>query len=325
MHPSGNFPRLVGDVGGTNARLAIVESPGAPLSRLAAFRCAEHASLQDVLRRYLDTVPPPLPRWCAIGIANPIVGDQVQMTNHSWSFSIAGVQREFGFERLLVINDFTALALSLPALTSSDLKQVGGGAPVAGAPIGLVGPGTGLGVSGLVRMGKGGPVIPINGEGGHMTLAPASDEEAQVIGALRRRFGHVSAERAVSGPGLRSLYEAVCEVQGAHVQTYDPPTISRHAMAATDAQCEKALTMFCSFLGNVAGNVALLLGARAGLYIGGGIVPRLADWFDRSPFRSRFEAKGRFAGYLQQIPTYVVQASTPPALIGAARALDEMD
>jgi glucokinase len=324
MHSPGSFPRLVGDVGGTNARLALIEAPGAAPVGLAAFRCAEHASLQDVLHRYLDAAAAPWPRWCAIGIANPIVGDQVQMTNHSWSFSIEGVRREFGFERLLVINDFTALALSLPALRASDLKQVGGGAPVDGAPVGLVGPGTGLGVSGLVRMSARGQVIPINGEGGHMTLAPMDDEEGLVIAALRRRFGHVSAERAVSGPGLRNLYEAVCEVRGVAVQAFDPPAISAQAMAAGDAQCTAALTLFCSFLGNVAGNVALLLGARAGLYIGGGIVPRLSDWFDRSPFRVQFEAKGRFAGYLQQIPTYVVQAAMPPALTGAARALDEM-
>ena len=148
--------------------------------------------------------------------------------------------------------------------------------------------------------------------------------EEAVIRVLRERFGHVSAERALSGPGLVNLYEAVCKVRGAPPAALRAADISRRAVEDSDALCVEALELFCGFLGNVAGNIALTLGALGGMYIGGGIVPRLGSWFDRSRFRERFESKGRFRAYLAAIPTYVVQASVSPALIGAARALDEL-
>lgn len=318
------FPRLVGDIGGTNARFAWVAQPGAPLEDVATYPAAQHPTLLDAMQRYLREHQRTAPRWCAIGIANPVVGDRVQMTNHHWSFSISEVQRELGMERFLVINDFTALALSLPALSPQELRQVGSGQNVAGAPLGLVGPGTGLGVSGLLPAMNGHGAIPINGEGGHQTLAATDELEEAVIRALRERFGHVSAERAVSGPGLVHLYEAVCAVRGIKPEALQAADVSTRAVAGTNAECVAALELFCSFLGNVAGNIALLLGARGGMYIGGGIVPRLGAWFDRSRFRERFEGKGRFRGYLEAIPTYVVQASVSPALIGAARALDDL-
>ena len=318
------YPRLVGDIGGTNARFAWLEAPGAPLEAVATYRGAEHATLLDAMRRYLADHDKPAPRWCAIGIANPVTGDHVKMTNHHWSFSISEVQRSLGMDRFLVINDFTALALALPVLSPSDLRQVGGGQAVPNAPLGLLGPGTGLGVSGLLPAVAGHGEIPINGEGGHTTLAAMDDDEEAVIRVLRARFGHVSAERAVSGIGLLNLHAAVCELAGVPVPPMSPADISAAALAGSDPHCVRTLDLFCSFLGNVAGNLALTLGARGGMYIGGGIVPRLGDWFARSKFRQRFEEKGRFRAYLESIPTYVVQAGTPPALTGAARALEEL-
>jgi len=319
-----SFPRLVGDVGGTNARFAWLDAPGAELTHIETLPCADHPSLESALRHYLDRRGAPGPRWCAIGIANPVVGDQVQMTNHHWSFSIEAVRRQFGLERFLVINDFTALALSLQALAPADLRQVGPGAAVAEAPLGLLGPGTGLGVSGLLPARGGLRAVPINGEGGHVTLAPTTDREEAVLRQIRARFGHASGERALSGPGLTNLYEAVCAVDGAAAQPLDAAAITSRAVAQSDAQCVSTLALFFSFLGNVAGNLALSLGARGGMYIGGGIVPRLGDAIDRSDFRARFEDKGRFRGYLAAIPTWVVQARTSPALVGAARALDDL-
>ena len=316
------FPRLVGDIGGTNARFAWLEAPGAPLTAIATYRGAEHPTLLDAMRRYLSDHGKPSPRWCAIGIANPVTGDHVQMTNHHWSFSIEGVRRDLEMDRFLVINDFTALALALPALGAADLRQVGGGQSVLNAPLGLLGPGTGLGVSGLLPAMAGHGVIPINGEGGHATLAAMNDEEEAVLRVLRGRYGHVSAERAVSGMGLLNLHAAVCELAGKPAPSLSASDITANALAAADASCVKALELFCSFLGNVAGNLALTLGARGGMYIGGGIVPRLGDWFERSRFRQRFEEKGRFRAYLEGIPTYVVHAAVPPALTGAARALE---
>ncbi|MCM5680071.1 glucokinase [Schlegelella sp. S2-27] len=318
------YPRLVGDIGGTNARFAWLEAPGAPLDSVATYRCSEHATLLDAMQCYLADHGKPLPRWCAIGIANPVVGDQVKMTNHHWSFSISEVQRRLGMGRFLVINDFTALALALPALAPSDLRQVGGGKAALNAPLGLLGPGTGLGVSGLLPAVAGHGAIPINGEGGHTTLAAMDDDEEAVIRVLRLRFGHASAERAVSGIGLLNLHAAVCEVAGLPVPSAGAADITAAALAGTDESCARTLDFFCSFLGNVAGNLALTLGARGGMYIGGGIVPKLGDWFERSKFRQRFEEKGRFRTYLEAIPTYVVQAGTPPALTGAARALEEL-
>jgi glucokinase len=271
------FPRLVGDVGGTNARFAWQAARGAALSDVATLRCADHASLDAAVQRYLDSFEHALPRWAAIGIANPVVGDRVQMTNHHWTFSIEEVRRTLGLQRLLVINDFTALALSLPALGPDDVRPIGAGQPVAAAPLGLLGAGTGLGVSGLLPASGGQRAIPINGEGGHVTLAAATDREDAVVRVLRQRYGHASAERALSGPGLVNLYDAVCALDGAAAGSLDAPTITQRAIANTDRHCREVLDLFFSFLGTVAGNLALTLGARGGMYVGGGIVPRLGD------------------------------------------------
>ncbi|MCW7538890.1 glucokinase [Aquabacterium sp. A7-Y] len=314
------YPQLVGDIGGTNARFAWIESPGAAPSDVRAYAAAEYPSLIEAMRHYLREAGKPVPPWCAIGIANPVTGDHVKMTNHDWSFSISALRRELGLERFLVLNDFTALALALPGLGPQDLRQLGGAPPVPQAPLGLVGPGTGLGVSGLLPAAPGRPPIPLTGEGGHVTLAPADDHEARIVDQLRQRFGHASAERAVSGPGLVNLYQAVCTLQEVAPRPLDAADISLAAVRGDDAQCVEALELMCSFLGNVAGNLALTVGARGGVYIGGGIVPKLGDWFERSKFRSRFEDKGRFRSYLQPVPVFVVHARHP-ALSGAAYAL----
>lgn len=318
-----SYPRLLGDIGGTNARFAWLAAPAAAPAEVDSYRCADHGSLQEAMRHYLDAHHLPEPRWCAIGIANPVVGDLVRMTNHDWQFSIEAVRSRFRMDRFLVINDFTALALALPALRPTDLRQVGPGAPTAQAPMGLIGPGTGLGVSGLLPAHGGRGAIPINGEGGHVTLAGTTALEDAVIGRLRERFGHASAERAISGPGLVNLHTALCEIDGAPAEPLDAAAITQRAMSG-DERCNRAVELFFAFLGTVAGNLALSLGARGGMYIGGGIVPRLGDRIDRSAFRERFEAKGRFRDYLLGIPTFVVQASTSPALLGAARALEDL-
>jgi glucokinase len=322
MMKSSLFPRLVADIGGTNARFALVPDDGMPPQAVAAYRCAEFATLWDTIKHYLDTIAKRAPQACAIGIATAITGDRVQMTNHPWSFSIRELQHRLGVERLLVLNDFSALALSLPALPRSELAQVGGGAAVAGAPLALIGPGTGLGVSGLLRTPGGD--VPIVGEGGHASLASSDPEEAAVIEWMGRRFGHVSAERALSGPGLQNLHEGLTALAGAPSEGRSAAQIVEAALAGTDARCVRALEMFCGLLGDVAGNLALTLGARGGVYIGGGIVPRLGERFERSRFRERFEAKGRLRDYLSAVPTCVVRAETSPALIGASRALDVM-
>ena len=313
--------RLLGDVGGTNARFAWQASAGAEPSHLAAYPCAQFESLESVLRHYLAQHGLPIPAQAAIGIANPVQGDRVQMTNHDWHFSIEALRHALGLRRLKLLNDFAALAWSLPTLQAHELRAVGGGSGVQGGALALLGPGTGLGMSGLVQDADARQVV-ISGEGGHVTLAASDDDEAAVLAWLRREFGHVSAERAISGPGLENLYRAWGAVQGLALAPLSAPQISQRALAGVDAHCDAALELFFSLLGNVAGNLALTLGATGGVYIGGGIVPRLGDRIDRSRFRERFEAKGRFGGYLARIPVWVVQASGSPALRGAARALD---
>jgi len=244
------------------------------------------------------------------------------MTNHHWAFSIRALRNRFGWSRLEVLNDFTALALALPGLTPNQLRQVGGGQPLPGGAIGLLGPGTGLGVSGLLPDGRGG-WVPLQGEGGHVSLAAATPREQAVVQRLAARHGHASAERAISGAGLVDLHQALCELDGVVLeQPWTPAAISQAGRDGSDAHAQEALQLLCAFLGSVAGNLALTLGAKGGVYLGGGIVPRLGAWFDASPFRERFEAKGRFKAYLQDIPVWVIAADVSPALAGAACALD---
>lgn len=317
---SEGYPRLLGDIGGTNARWAWLPAPGAPLQDVRVRPCADSASIDASAQDYMTATGHAHPRWACIGIATAITGDEVRMTNHHWAFSIRALQQALGLSRCLVINDFTALAMSLPALGSADLQRLGGGAPVAGAPVALLGAGTGLGVSGLLPDGSGG-WSALAGEGGHVTLAPMDDFESGVLAVLRRRHGHVSAERVLSGPGLVNLYEALCEADGRTPAALEPADVTARAVDGSDATCVAAVRLFASFLGNVAGNLALTLGARGGVYVGGGIVPRLGGAFDRALFRQRFEAKGRFARYLEGVPAWLITADTP-ALLGAARALD---
>ena len=316
------FPRLLGDIGGTNARWAWQAAAGNALQHHTTYPCAQFASVQAVIERFLSDHRLLTPARVAFGIATPITGDLIQMTNHHWTFSVAGLQLALGVERCLVLNDFAALAAALPTLTSADLRPIGGGEAVPGAAVAVLGPGTGLGVAGLVQ-GHAGQPITIDGEGGHVTLAATTDREAMVLAQLRQRFGHASAERAVSGPGLVNLYQAICTLDALPRLELQAADISSRALAGNDAACAEALQLFGGFLGSVAGNLALTLGARGGIYIGGGIVPRLGAAFDALPFRERFEDKGRFRSYLERIPTAVIIAPAP-GIYGAMNALDAL-
>jgi glucokinase len=313
---------LLGDVGGTNIRLAWQANAASPIEHVRVFPCSEYAGIEQAIEDYLKIESLQVPRLCALGIANPVTGDDVRMTNHSWSFSQESLRHHFGFARLVVLNDFTALALALPKMPNELLVQVGGKSPVANETKALIGPGTGLGVSGLIYNEHESLWTPISGEGGHVSLAAQTDEEFGVLKLIRRRYGHVSAERVLSGPGMVDLYLALREyrsaggkeISGAH-------EITELALVHQDPLAIQTLELFTSFLGSVAGDLALTLGARGGVYIGGGIMPRLLDWLPGSPLRGRFESKGRFKSYLQEIPIWVINSPTSPALEGAAQAL----
>ena len=315
-----NRPRLLADIGGTNARFAWQPEAGAEPECVRVYRCDEHATLLDAARRYLADCERPAPRLGAIGIANPVTGDWLTMTNHHWSFSIAALQAALGLDRLLVMNDFEALARALPVLRPEETQPIGGGDAVPGATRALIGPGTGLGVAGLVPAPPG--WLPVAGEGGHVTLSAVTTREDSVIAALQSRFGHASAERALSGPGLVWLHDALCDVDGMpRTPSLRAADVTQRALAGQDPRCAEVLQLFFAFLGSTAGNLALTFGARGGVYIGGGIVPRLARALAASSFHERFVGKGRFRAYLAAIPVHLICSEQHPALRGAAQAL----
>jgi len=316
------FPRLLGDVGGTNARFGWQATAESGIEHVLVLPCAAHETLEAAIRTYLELKNLPLPRASALGIANPITGDVIRMTNHHWSFSITDMQHSLGLDRLNVINDFTALALALPSIPTENLVQVGGTAAQAFAPKALMGAGTGLGVSGLLPTDANDHWVAIAGEGGHVTLAAQTETEYRVIELIRQRYGHVSAERVLSGQGLVDLYLALRQLnKGDPVDVAGAAEITAWALHDKDPLALQCIEMFAGFLGSVAGDLALTLGARGGVYLGGGIVPRWLGWFETSHFRERFEAKGRFSAYLKDIPVWVINASESPALLGAARSL----
>lgn len=318
-HEAPGLPWLVADVGGTNARFGWVQEPSAGVQQVRQFAVADHASPAHAAAAYLDTLGPAraTPQRAALAVATAIDGDAVSLTNSAWSFSCAALRQALGVRELLVLNDFEALALSLPHLQPHQV-QAHGALPRAQGTLAVIGPGTGLGVAGVVQTASGWQALP--GEGGHATLAPADDFEAALLAHVRRTYRHVSAERLLSGIGLPTLHEAVAAVRGERAEALEAPRIVEQAMAGSDALCGHTIDAFCALLGGFAGNVALTLGARGGVYIGGGIVPRLGERFFASRFRERFEAKGRFQGYLQAIPTAVI-TDTLAALTGAAAAL----
>ncbi len=312
-------PDLVGDIGGTHARFARVDPDGRPVDE-RTLDVGAFSGPVDAVEHYLATTGGERPSRAAIALATPILGDRVRLTNAQWDFSVEQTRAALRLSSLRVLNDFTALALALPVLGPEELRQVGGGSTVEGAAIALIGPGTGLGVSGLLPSASG--WVPIQGEGGHCSLSPADPREAAILEVVWRTFPHVSTERLVSGTGLPVLAQAVAEVDGlpAPAQPPTPAELVAGAMSGDDPLCRATIDTFCAMLGTAAANLALTLGSRGGVYIGGGIVPRLGARFEQSPFRARFECKGRFSAYLSCIPTHVIVAPNP-ALVGAAFAL----
>ena len=310
---------LVADVGGTRARFALLDESGSP-AQVRILAVADFASPVEAIRAYLSELDAAPPRAAAIALAAPVHDEVIRLTNGAWTFARAEISEQLGLQRLLLLNDFTALALAVPHLADDELYQVGTGLPVASATKGVIGPGTGLGVSGVLF--DRGRWLALTGEGGHCSLAPADERESAILAHAWREFDHVSAERLLSGSGLPLLHRLVAAVDGRRCEPWTTAEIVARAVAGTDVQCRAVIESFCAMLGTVAGNLALTLGARGGVYIGGGIIPRLGELFERSAFRARFEAKGRFASYLATIPTYVMLSPTP-ALLGAAHALAE--
>ncbi len=307
--------RLIGDIGGTNARFAVAEN--GTYRELKHVEVDRYPSLHDALSDYLSTLSSGERTHLtgALAIAGPVLGDKISMTNKAWSFSIEQLKRSLNLTSLVVVNDFAANARAIPHLPQPSLLTVGPAIPDAKGNIGVIGPGTGLGVSALIPRGAEWTLVA--GEGGHATLAASNDEEAAIIQMLRKRWNHVSAERVLSGAGLVNLYEALCALNGIEPLMLTPADVTKHAMNKSDELSVKAFACFCEFLGGVAGDLALTVGALGGVYIAGGILLRFKDAFAASAFRQRFESKGRFAAMLEKIPTYLILEDSP-ALIGLA-------
>lgn len=317
-------PRFLADIGGTSLRFALEQESGR-LEAIFVRPLHDFSSISHAIATYLaqpQAIAAGAKNVClaACAIANPIDGDAVKMTNADWSFSIEAVRQQFGFDKLLMLNDFTALAMAIPRLTAEDVRQVGGGQSQRDAVIGVIGPGTGLGVSGLIPAGE--TWLPLSAEGGHVSFAPADEKEVDILRFAWRDHPHVSAERLLSGMGIELIYRAVAGRLGVTAEKIATPEIAQRALSHACVVCDETIDLFCAMLGTVAGNLALTLGAKGGIYIGGGIVPRLGNRFDQSRFRQRFEAKGRFASYLAAIPTFVITAEYP-AFLGVSAMLEK--
>ena len=326
---SKSAPRLVADIGGSNARFGWLEPGDCQPAHVATLAVAQHTGLVATMAAYLEGVKATLgahyraPRSAALAVATAVGGDVVDFTNSAWSFSQQTLRGAFALDTLVVLNDFEALALALPHLKPRQLRAHGD-LPSGVGTLAVIGPGTGLGVAGVLATAQG-HAVAIPGEGGHATLAAANDYEAELLAIVRRSFEHVSAERLLSGIGLPVLHDAVRQTMSGAASTAQPMLEAQQIIAdglLGEAVCRRTLDVFCALLGSFAGNVALTLGARGGVYIGGGIVPRLGDVFFSSDFRARFEDKGRLRPYLQAIPTALI-TDTLVALTGAAAALDQ--
>lgn len=310
---------LIADIGGTHARFAVVSVTGT-ITHTQILKGADFASLHDAYVAYRSMLPTDMQiDRAALAVAGPVTGDHVRITNQRWDFSQKEIQAAWQLDALHVINDFTAIALSLPHLNADEKMQLQRGTSDYAAPLAVLGPGTGLGVSGLVPNQRGG-WFPLAGEGGHVALPPMNAQEAALLSLLQKEYGYVSAERVLSGQGLVNIYRALAEYKKQQVVHDDPAAI---ALAEDDLSIA-AVEQFCLFLGTVAGDVALTLGARGGVYLAGGILPRLAERLQSSGFIQRFSDKAVVASYLQGFPVWLITHPIP-AFVGLRFFLQSCD
>ncbi|WP_412972912.1 glucokinase [Glaciecola sp. MF2-115] len=293
---------FVADVGGTNIRLALVENGS--LQKITKYLCNQFDTITDAINQFARDVKVENFDSGCIAIACPVNNDLVKMTNHTWAFSKKALQDELQLEKLLVINDFSAVAHSLPTLSSQQLIQIGSGSPEAKGNIAVFGPGTGLGVEHLTWTNTGWQTL--DGEGGHVDFAPNDEQDLIVWRYIKSKLGRVPAEELLSGRGIVNIYNAISLHEGFTPEFSEPAEITKHALDYTNPRCVKAVQQFCRVMGSFAGNLALNLCTTGGVFIGGGVASRLGEFFVNSEFRKKFEDKGNFAGYVQNIPTYLI-------------------
>ncbi len=314
---------LVGDVGGTNARLALVDPQG-HVRHPRSFLCRDYPSLAHIIAEYVEaTMGRKRPPRAVIAVAGPVLDGEIEFTNLDWRVSEGDLISEFGFEAVRLINDFAAQAVACPLLEGPDLRVLGPklGRGAHDCPIVALGAGTGFGVAALARSPRGD--IPISAEGGHAAFAPTDAVEAIVWERLLTRHGRVSIERLLSGQGLYDLYACLAEQAGKAPELPDEVAVTKEGLVG-DPLAAAALDRFGAILGSVAGDLALTFGARGGVFVSGGIAPRIAERLAAGAFRARFEAKGRLSDYMQLIPTFLV-VHPYPAIVGCARLLEQME
>lgn len=318
--------RLVADIGGTNSRFGLADNTTGELYAVKRYSVSQHKAFPDVLIHFLADVTAlggwqRIPEAVCLAIASPTGGDIIRLTNSPWTIDGKEISTLLGNTRVEIINDFVAVGHGISTLNPTDWQQIGGGDPVLQYPISILGPGTGLGVCTLIPNGNDYHII--GGEGGHVDFAPVDAQELAVFKILNGRFGRVSIERVLSGAGILNIYEALSQSANQPVTHSSPAEVTDAALQGKEALCVDSLEMFCRVLGSVAGNLALTLGARGGIYIAGGIVPRFIDFFQKSDFRHRFESKGRFRYYLTGIPVRVITKSDL-GLHGAIQKLNQL-
>ncbi|MEO1037055.1 MAG: glucokinase [Pseudomonadota bacterium] len=305
-------PVALADLGGTNCRFALWQPGTSTRDLRVVVRCRndDFPDLESMIAAYLERLPGEKPVDAVVAVAAPIIGDEIDMSNRDWRFSTASVTSKTSLDSVTFINDFEAQALAIPSLTDSERRTIGPDRTPAGQNAAILGPGTGLGVAGLIETHN--PPLAITGEGGHMTLGANNRDEDRLVAAVRERHGHCSGERVLSGMGIELLHELMHGTPGLKARD-----ISAAALAG-DADARQTFEQFFAFLGAVAADVALCLGATRGVYITGGVAFENALLLAQSPFRERFLAKGRYTEYLDRIPTYLITADTP-ALFGLAQ------
>lgn len=309
---------LVADIGGTNIRLGYFEQDEAARD-IKVYQCAEYASLTEVLTTYFqETGLNGKTVNACLAIACPVENDLISMTNLPWEFSKSKLKQDLGLNKLVLINDYTAIAHAIPYLTDNQKVKIGGGQAVQGKPISICGPGTGLGVANAIAIND--QWHALGGEGGHVDFAPMNKIESDILAYLFTKYEHVSYEQLLSGLGLEQIYQALNVINKMHLPDLSAKEISQKALSNDCELCRQSLAQFCAILGSFAGNLALTLASFGGVYIAGGIVPRFIEFFNDSEFRSRFESKGRFKDFNQNIPTYVITESQP-GILGASAYL----
>jgi glucokinase len=310
------LPSVVADIGATNIRFARLTPQGNP-GPIVKFATSKFPDLKAALAHFLKLEGGPKPVRLGLAVAGPVYGDEVRLTNHRWQFSIQGLTKELNLEQLEVVNDLEAMALVLPHLSSEETMSIGDeiGNRSIRAPMAVLCPGTGLGIAGLVPVDQG--WRPIATEGGHTSLSPLTAKEKAVWQLLRERHGRVSVERVLSGPGLVELYSALASLEGQEAGAVRPEDIVKLALNDESPLAAKTLEMFCAWLGDVAGDVALMYVARGGVYLAGDILLTIFEILKRSQFRHRFENKGRGTAVVAHTPTYLISIESP-VLLGCA-------